>query len=291
MRTRPTRKHLHSARQFFLPRFLRVGAVAGVLLCGGLAPGAEKEPLDAPPKLISTTGGGPKWKNLKELKQFAGKGDPKACFELAGRYFEGDGVEKDAAKALALYEQAAKGGVGDASFRLGKIYHDGLGVEPSYAKAMDYYLAAAKAGVPEAQYNIGAMLASGRGVKRDYVEGLAWLIVATKAGAHGSGEKRLRERLAEQPADIAAAERHAKELEVELKGGSIAAATKAAEAKPGGPPPPVVAPPPLATPPSLPLPSSLAVPAKPVIALPKLDPPPPAKISIPITPSPPEEER
>lgn len=181
------------------------------------APAAEVVEL---PKLISTTGGGPKWRTLKELEQFAAKGDPQACMELGDRLLEGDGFPKDPARARPFFEQAAAAGVPDAFFRLGKIHHDGLGVRADRAKGYEYYLEAAKRGVPEAQYNVGAQLASGRGVRRDFVEGLAWLIVAGKSGATGDGEKLLRERMARRPADITAAEKRAQELLQALAAGA-----------------------------------------------------------------------
>ncbi len=125
----------------------------------------KAEPADAPPLLISTKGGGPKWKNVTELQQFADKGDPQACFELAERCLEGDGVPRDVAKAASLYEQAGKGGVVNGWFRLGKIHHDGLAGTPDYGWALEYFTKAAQAGVVEAQHNIGAMLVSARGVE------------------------------------------------------------------------------------------------------------------------------
>ena len=123
-------------------------------------------PADAAPQLISTQGGGPKWKNVAELQSFAAKGDPQACFELGERSLEGDGVPKDAAKAIPLFETAAKGGITNAWFKLGKIYHDGLTGTPDYGWALEYFGNAARARVAEAQHNLGAMLVSARGVKR-----------------------------------------------------------------------------------------------------------------------------
>lgn len=174
------------------------------------------EPADAPPRLVSTKGGGPKWTTVEQLKQFAAKGDPQACLELGDRHLEGDGVPRDVPAAAALFEQAAKGGLANGWFRLGKIYHDGLINEPDYGRALDYFTTAARAGVIEAQHNIGAMLVSARGVKRDYVEGLAWLIVANKSGAASDAETRVRERIAKRTADITAAETRAADIMKDL---------------------------------------------------------------------------
>jgi len=176
---------------------------------------------DAAPVLVSTDGGGPKWKNLKQLEEFAAQGDPQACFELGDRLMTGDGFPMDLSRARQLFEKAAEGGVADGWFRLGKLYHDGLGVDRDYAKGFNYYVEAAKRGVPEAQHNVGAMLVSARGVKRDYVEGLAWLIVATKHGAVSTAEAQTRARLAKQPAAIATAEKRAAELLQGIKDAAV----------------------------------------------------------------------
>lgn len=223
----------------------------------------KAEPADAPPRLISTTGGGPKWTTVEQLKQFAAKDDPQACFELADRTIEGDGVPRDVAKATALFEQAAKGGVPNGWFRLGKIYHEGLDGAPDYGRALDYFTIAARAGVVEAQHNIGAMLVSARGVKRDYVEGLAWLIVAKKSGAASDAETQVRGRIAKRPADITAAEKRAAELVNDLPDATVRATLISKPA------------------------TSTFLPAdKPVVLPPTLDPPASPKVTGPITPTP-----
>ncbi len=190
----------------------------------------KTEPADALPQLISTKGSGPKWTTLEQLKQFAAKGDPQACFELADRSAEGDGVPRDLKQAAVLFEQAAKGGVTNGWFRLGKIYHDGFDGAPDYGRALDHFTTAAKIGVVEAQHNIGAMLVSARGVKRDYIEGLAWLIVAKKSGAASDAETQVRARLAKRPADIAAAETRAVEIARDLPHAMVRAVRSGAAA-------------------------------------------------------------
>lgn len=222
----------------------------------------KAEPADAPPQLISTNGGGPKWTTVEQLKQFAAKGDPQACFELADRTIEGDGVPRDVARATALFEQAAKGGAANGWFRLGKIYHDGLDGAPDYGRALDYFTTAARAGVVEAQHNIGAMLVSARGVKRDYVEGLAWLIVAKKSGAASDAETQVRGRIAKRPADITAAEKRAAELVNDLPNATVRATLI-----------------------NKPATSAFSPAAKPVVLPPKLDPPASPRVTVPFPPT------
>lgn len=208
----------------------------------------KPEPADAPPQLISPKGGGPKWTTVEQLKQFAAKGDPAACFELADRSLEGDGVPRDVLAAAALFAQAARGGIANGWFRLGKIYHDGLADAPDYGRALDHFTTAAKAGVVEAQHNIGAMLVSARGVKRDYVEGLAWLIVAKKSGAASDAETQVRARIAKRPADLAAAETRAAEITKDLPNATVRATLTGTAGKPAPPAAPTVEKPSVARP-------------------------------------------
>lgn len=234
----------------------------------------EKAPTDAPPQLITKDGGGPRWKNTKQLKAFAAKGDPQACFELGTRLLDGDEeVTADPVAARTLLETAAEGGVADAHFRLGKIHHDARGVPRDYARALEHYLAAARRGVPEAQHNIGAMLVSARGVKRDFVEGLAWLILAEQSGAASTAPQQVRDRLAKRPADIRAAEERAKELADDLPNASV---------RRGPPPPPAITAPPVSAPPRIATPKD----APPILTAPKLEPLTPPKITVPLDPPP-----
>lgn len=239
--------------------------VAGV--AASKKPETKTEPLDAPPVLVSTKGNAPRWKNVEELKQFALRGDAKACLELGQRSLEGDGVPRDIKQAQVMFERAAKGGLADGWFRLGKIFHDGLDGAPDYAKALEYFTLAARGGIAEAQHNIGAMLVSARGVKRNYVEGLAWLIVAKKSGATSDAEDQVRNRLARRPAEIAAAETRAAEIAANLANASVRTDI----------------PPPRAEPAKPILPTSPA--PKPSVAAPKFDPVAPPKIVVPIEPA------
>jgi hypothetical protein len=233
-------------------------------------PDPKPEPLDAPPVLVSTRSNAPKWKNVDELKQFAQRGDPKACLELGMRSMEGDGVPRDLKQAEQCFERAAKAGLADGWFRLGKIYHDGLDGAPDYAKAVEYFTLAARGGIAEAQHNLGAMLVSARGVKRNYVEGLAWLIVAKKSGAASDAEEQVRNRLSRRPADLAAAETRAAEITADLPNASVRTEI----------------PPPRAEPAKPILPGNGAAP-KPNLVVPKLEPMTPPKVMVPIDPAPP----
>jgi TPR repeat protein len=253
------------------PAVIRLLLALGLASAPAFAAKPKAAPADAAPQLISTQGGGPKWKNVAELQSFAAKGDPQACFELGERSLEGDGVPKDAAKAIPLFETAAKGGIANAWFRLGKIYHDGLTGTPDYGWALEYFSQAARARVMEAQHNIGAMLVSARGVRRDYVEGLAWLIVAKKSGASADAEAQVRARLAKRPTDIAAAEARAAEIAGDLLHATARATltgktTRPPEAPPAPPAAPVKNPVVIAPTPETIPPVKIVVPPPPALA-------------------------
>jgi TPR repeat protein len=239
--------------------------------------GDKEQLLDAPPVRISTAGAKPKWKNVEQLRKFAAKGDPQACFELAERFLYGDEVPKDLNQAVPLLEQAGQGGIADAWFRLGKIYHDGLLGAPDYERTLDYYARAARAGVPEAQHNIGAMLVSARGVKRDLVEGLAWLIVATRTGAVSGAEGKVRDQLAKRPVDLRTAEARATELSQNLAAAEVRAVLEGARTTPAA----------IDETRKVPAGPAIAIPIdKPVIKAPPIDPPTAPTISLPALPPP-----
>ena len=55
---------------------LRLLLALGLALVPAFAAKPKSVPADSPPQLISTKGGGPKWKNVAELQAFAANGDP-----------------------------------------------------------------------------------------------------------------------------------------------------------------------------------------------------------------------
>jgi hypothetical protein len=178
---------------------------------------------DSKPVLLSRTGGGSSWADLKELQQAAAKGNPKAEAALGELLLRGDGIAKDEARGVAWLEKAARAGHSAAAFRIGMLLSDGeAGVAKDPVRSLDYFRAAAAGGEAEAFFNIGAAYAGGLGVKRSYAEALAWLILARERGAGGDTETRLRTQLKANPTMIATGERRAKEIAAELKDKKVA---------------------------------------------------------------------
>lgn len=178
---------------------------------------SAKEQKDSAPVLMSRTGGGGSWADLKELQQAADKGNPKAETQLGEMLLRGDGIAKDEARGVALLEKAARAGQSPAAFRIGMLLANGeSGVAKDLPRALAYFRAAAAGGEAEAFFNIGSAYAGGRGVRRDYAEALGWLIVAKQHGAQSNAEASLRAQIKSRSDWIATGERRAKEIEREF---------------------------------------------------------------------------
>lgn len=214
----------YSLNQRQLPTTLRLLGMAAVL---SLVPtlhaakaSKKTDAQDSGPVLMSKTGGGDMWADVKELQQAADKGNPKAQAQLGEMLLRGDGITKDAKRGVELLEKAARAGHSGAAFRIGMLLTNGEPglVVQDYQRALAYFRAAAAGGEKEAFFNIGAAYGSAKGVKRDYGEALGWLIVARQRGADPAAEKDLRTRIADQPTWIAKGERRAKEIQQEFAG-------------------------------------------------------------------------
>lgn len=161
------------------------------------------------------------------LRQAVLAGDPRAMFEIARRYTDGAGVERDLAKAAEWYEYAARGGSAPAQYRLANFLEKGHGlamdVEKSamwyqraaeqgnalamhnlavlftsglvggradMASAVGWFHKAADLGVKDSQVNLGIIYAKGLGVEADLVEAYKWLSIAARGGDADAAAKR-----------------------------------------------------------------------------------------------------
>jgi len=131
------------------------------------------------------------------------RGDDKTAFEraqsssyagnaeghemLAWFYDTGTIVDQDAARAFALYSQAAQAGRAHAQWRIGVMLDEQIGVaEARPDEAVIWFLAAAKQDYAKAWTSLGVMYATGRGVELDYAQSLnAYMQAATLGEAHG----------------------------------------------------------------------------------------------------------
>ena len=94
---------------------------------------------------------GAKKQIVKELQKAAAKGNHEAKRELAKRLLEGDGVDKDEAKAVSLLEDCVAHGDADAMVMLAKCCALGHGMEHNAKRAEALVSDAAEKGNHEAR--------------------------------------------------------------------------------------------------------------------------------------------
>ena len=118
---------------------------------------------------------------------------------------------RDYDTALKEWRPLAEQGDADAQFNLGVMYDMGLGVSQDYQEAVRWYRRAAEQGNAGAQNNLGFMYGNAQGVPKDYVLAHMWLNLVAAKGLKDAGE--LRDFLEElmTPAQLAEAQRRARE--------------------------------------------------------------------------------
>lgn len=140
---------------------------------------------------------GDKQTAVTSLLDAAKRGHAMAQWKLGRMYAEGDGVEKDDAKAFDYFSQVANAHADDqpdtvqarfvanAFVALGNYYLDGVpgsAVRPDKARAREMFsYAASYFGDPDAQYNLARMYLDGAGSK-DARQGARWLGLAANKG-------------------------------------------------------------------------------------------------------------
>jgi len=134
--------------------------------CGERVSGSKTE-TDAHPaqntSLNGQFGSGPLTPEAKfeENQQKAQSGNAKDQIILARKYYNGDGVTKDDAKAAELYQKAAEQGNDFAQYKLGEMYDKGEGVPKDAAKAMEWWQKAAAQGSEAAKESLKHSTANG----------------------------------------------------------------------------------------------------------------------------------
>jgi uncharacterized protein len=129
-------------------------------------------------------------------------------------YSEGGGVPKDYAAAMSWFRKAAEQGSAVAQVNLGNMYASGNGAPEfprDYAAAMGWYRKAAEQGDVRAQTALGGMYALGQGVPQDYVIAHMWFSLAAVGGDENAVKSRNRVALRMTPAQIAEAQKLARE--------------------------------------------------------------------------------
>jgi uncharacterized protein len=119
---------------------------------------------------------------LARLTQDAARGEPGAQAALAQRLLDGDGVERDAPRALHLFLQAAAQQHAMAANMAGRCLENGWGTPVDLPRATALYLQAAEAGLDVGMYNYANQLASGRAIPQDHRKALGWYSQAASLG-------------------------------------------------------------------------------------------------------------
>ncbi|HLK35358.1 MAG TPA: tetratricopeptide repeat protein [Polyangiaceae bacterium] len=110
-------------------------------------------------------------------------GSADRCRRLAASYATGQGVEKDEARATALYEKACAMKDAPACVFAGQMHEYAHGVPKDAAKAAGLYERACDDGWPAGCYNYAIMLEAGRGVPADRAHAAALYQRVCDAGA------------------------------------------------------------------------------------------------------------
>src|SRR5947209_7856459 len=101
---------------------------------------------------------------------------------LAVLYENGDGVDRDDQKAIALLKQGADQGHPLARYNLGLHYRYGIGVRRDWGLAFEQFAKSAETGFVSAMVEYGEALVYGRGPSNPR-RGVEWLEKAAKAGS------------------------------------------------------------------------------------------------------------
>jgi uncharacterized protein len=100
--------------------------------------------------------------------------ETEAQFQLGLRYKNGEGVPKDATRALEWFQKAAAQENAGAQFLLGSMYNDGDSVAVDTAKAVEWFQKAAANGHAFAHHTLGLMYQYGQGVTKDIPKAIDW---------------------------------------------------------------------------------------------------------------------
>lgn len=120
---------------------------------------------------------------LELFEKAAAAGHLKAQINAGTLYFRGQGTPRDLVRARAWLEKAAASEDPYALYALGRAMDESYGPAPAdFTRAADLYRRAAQAGHPLAALRYGLALADGTGVRKDPVSAHAWLVYAERSG-------------------------------------------------------------------------------------------------------------
>ena len=127
---------------------------------------------------------------VKWLELCCEKKDPRAQFQLARMYQDGEAIARDEAKAQDLYAAALTGFLlqeqetpsASVEYKIAGFYDRGNGAEPDAAQAYSWYMKAAEAGHPHAAYKAAKCYFEGTGTEQNFESAEKWFIRAAEGG-------------------------------------------------------------------------------------------------------------
>lgn len=148
---------------------------------------------------------------MEKVRNSAEGGDASAQNTLGLLYYEGKGVPQDYRKAKQWFDKAVEQEHTGAQVNLGTLYLRGEGAPESSQMALYWFSRAARQKDALAFAKLGLMYAQGRGVLQSFIEAHKWYNLSAAHGELRSVEAR--DALAKQmtPAQIAEAQRLARE--------------------------------------------------------------------------------
>ncbi|EJK47083.1 hypothetical protein THAOC_34223 [Thalassiosira oceanica] len=134
----------------------RVNGCCMKMVCNGCALAAMRTGIHGKCEFCRTPVTRDEAKALAQIQTRIGKMDPEAIRFLGDQYSQGRlGLEKDMARAVELWTEAAELGSAGAWYNLGAVYIRGDGVEQNEARGISFYEKAAMLGHPIARHNLG----------------------------------------------------------------------------------------------------------------------------------------
>ena len=148
-----------------------------------LWPSGQSNPQQAADK------GKPLPKDFKSLKALAEKGDARAQFQLANKFYYGEEVAKDYVQSFEWASRSAAQDNPKAKYRLASLYVQGYGIAKDEDKAMALFNECAggirklaEQNDAQAQVFLGVMYSIGKGVEQDFKEAVKWYQKAADQG-------------------------------------------------------------------------------------------------------------
>jgi uncharacterized protein len=154
---------------------------------------------------------------LRLFRPLADHGFSPAESILGIMYEQGRGVPHNFAEALKWFRLAAERNNSIAQLGLGAMYNKGEGVPQNHEEAMKWYRFAADQGIAMAQYNLGIGYYDGQGVLQDFVSAHMWFNLAAAQGYQGAEKNRDLAAQHMTPAQIAEAQKLARDWKPKLE--------------------------------------------------------------------------